>query len=94
MMTAQLQQAGGAAPARGDPTVDVDASSVDPPLRNRAADSKSPFVRELADSPVSWQLLDDEAVDRAKKENKLIFLHIGFLACHCQSSLLGRAAWD
>ncbi|KAI1392039.1 uncharacterized protein F4822DRAFT_389486 [Hypoxylon trugodes] len=52
------------------------------PLRNRAGHSKSPFVRAHADSLVAWQLLDDNAVSRAKKENKLIFLSIGFLASH------------
>ncbi|KAI0848133.1 hypothetical protein F5Y00DRAFT_239091 [Daldinia vernicosa] len=52
------------------------------PLRNRVRDSKSPYVRAHADSLVAWQLLDDDAISRAKKENKLIFLSIGFLASH------------
>ena len=99
MMAAQLQQAsgaastaaggdgpphGGAAPAQaapGPPPVETE------PLRNRAGESKSPFVRKHAETAVSWQLLDDEAVERAKKENKPIYLHIGFLACHCAWSL-------
>ncbi|KAF7549089.1 hypothetical protein G7Z17_g6623 [Cylindrodendrum hubeiense] len=53
-----------------------------PTLRNRAAASRSPYVKGQADGLVSWQLLDDEAVERARKENKLIFLHIGYKACH------------
>ncbi|KAI0487544.1 duf255 domain-containing protein [Xylaria cf. heliscus] len=52
------------------------------PLVNRAAQSKSPYVRERANSLVVWQLLDDDAVSRARSENKLIFLSIGFLASH------------
>jgi len=52
------------------------------PLVNRAAQSKSPYVRSQSNSPVAWQLLDDEAVTRARSENKLVFLSIGFLASH------------
>ncbi|KAI0203264.1 duf255 domain-containing protein [Astrocystis sublimbata] len=52
------------------------------PLTNRAAQSKSPYLRAHANSPVAWQLLDDDAVSRARTENKLIFLSIGFLASH------------
>ncbi|KAI5467849.1 hypothetical protein BGZ63DRAFT_346748 [Mariannaea sp. PMI_226] len=52
------------------------------PLRNRAAESRSPYIKNQANGLVSWQLLDDETVERAKKENKLIFLHIGYKACH------------
>lgn len=58
-----------------------------PALQNRASGSKSPYVKSQADSPVLWQLLDDEAVERARKENKLIFLHIGYKACHCKSAI-------
>ncbi|KAF3768785.1 hypothetical protein M406DRAFT_82026 [Cryphonectria parasitica EP155] len=53
-----------------------------PPLQNRAAQSSSPYVRAHASSPVAWQLLDDEATQRAKKENKLVFMNIGFKSCH------------
>ncbi|KAI0172792.1 hypothetical protein GGR52DRAFT_546117 [Hypoxylon sp. FL1284] len=53
-----------------------------PPLINRAGDSKSPFLRAHSDSLVAWQPLDDHAVDRAKRENKLIFVSLGFLASH------------
>jgi hypothetical protein len=55
------------------------------PLQNRAAASRSPYIREHAEDLVAWQLLDDEAVERSRKENKLIFLHIGYKACHCKS---------
>jgi hypothetical protein len=35
---------------------------------------------------VHWQLLDDEAVSRARRENKLILLNVGFRACHCMQT--------
>lgn len=60
-------------------------------MRNRTGDSKSPFVRAHIDTLVSWQLLDDEAVERAKKENKLIFMTIGYLASHCESRIASRS---
>ncbi|KAI0385108.1 hypothetical protein F5Y04DRAFT_205308 [Hypomontagnella monticulosa] len=92
MMSAQLQrpsQAGAQVPAPGN-SIDATGPSVveqqqtngAEPLRNRAGESKSPFVRAHCDSLVAWQLLDDDAVNRAKRENKLIFLSIGFLASH------------
>ncbi|KAM4065554.1 spermatogenesis-associated protein 20 [Hirsutella rhossiliensis] len=51
-------------------------------LRNRASSSKSPFVKTGQDSLVKWQLLDADSVRRAERENKLIFLHVGYRACH------------
>lgn len=96
MMSAQLQQpekAGAKLSASESNSSNTDISSgAGPagqpitelkPLRNRARDSKSPYVRAHSDSPVAWQLLDDDAISRAKKENKLMFLSIGFLASHC-----------
>ncbi|KAM0562710.1 hypothetical protein ACHAPJ_001547 [Fusarium lateritium] len=65
--------------------VSGDESSLSKPLaalQNRAAESLSPYIKSHAKSLVSWQLLDDDAVERARKENKLIFLHIGYKACH------------
>lgn len=56
-----------------------------PPLQNRAGESTSPYVQSHASTPVAWQLLDDEAMQRAKKDNKLIFMNIGFKSCHCKS---------
>ncbi|POR38384.1 Spermatogenesis-associated protein 20 [Tolypocladium paradoxum] len=53
-----------------------------PPLQNRSSSSQSPFARGAQSSPVKWQLLDCDSVERAKRENKLIFLHVGFKACH------------
>ncbi|SPO00219.1 related to DUF255 domain protein [Cephalotrichum gorgonifer] len=59
-----------------DPTLSSDH------LKNRVASSKSPYVSSQAGSPVAWQLLDEEAVSRARAENKMIFLNIGYNSCH------------
>ena len=58
------------------------SSSHASPLRNRAAEAVSPFVKSYDDSPVAWQALDNATVELAKKEHKLVFLHIGYKACH------------
>ncbi|KAG5928522.1 hypothetical protein E4U42_000505 [Claviceps africana] len=55
------------------------------PMRNRASSSKSNvsgFVRSGVNSLVKWQLLDSDSIERARQENKLLFLHIGYKACH------------
>lgn len=51
-------------------------------MQNRAGDARSPFIRSFKNSQVLWQELDTDAISRAKEENKLIFLHIGYKACH------------
>lgn len=55
-------------------------------LSNRAAESKSPYVRAHSSNPVAWQIWGDEAIALAKKENRLLFVSIGYSACHCRSS--------
>ncbi len=50
--------------------------------RNRLADSASPYLRQHADNPVNWYEWGDEAIEKARRENKPIFLSIGYAACH------------
>ncbi|TAQ88474.1 hypothetical protein B7494_g3185 [Chlorociboria aeruginascens] len=51
-------------------------------LRNRAGESRSPYVQAHSSNPVAWQLWGDEAIALARKENKLLFVSIGYSACH------------
>ena len=53
-------------------------------LKNRAAESRSPYVRAHATNPVAWQLWGDEAVELARRGNKLLFISVGYSACHCE----------
>jgi hypothetical protein len=55
------------------------------PLVNRAGESRSPYVRGHMNNPVAWQLWGDEAIEKARRENKLMFVSIGYSACHCMS---------
>ncbi|MCP4403966.1 MAG: thioredoxin domain-containing protein [bacterium] len=50
--------------------------------RNRLQYEKSPYLLQHADNPVDWYPWGDEAFDKAKRENKLIFLSIGYSTCH------------
>ena len=43
---------------------------------------RSPYLLLHAHNPVEWYPWGDEALERAKKENKLIFLSVGYATCY------------
>jgi len=49
---------------------------------NNLKNSDSPYLLQHANNPVNWYEWGDEAFNKAKKENKLIFLSIGYSTCH------------
>ncbi|MBW2645392.1 MAG: thioredoxin domain-containing protein [Deltaproteobacteria bacterium] len=49
---------------------------------NRLSHEKSPYLLEHADNPVDWYPWGPEAFERAGKEEKPIFLSIGYSTCH------------
>ncbi|HVA68212.1 MAG TPA: thioredoxin domain-containing protein [Candidatus Binataceae bacterium] len=49
---------------------------------NRLIKEQSPYLRQHAYNPVEWNPWDDEALGRARAENKPILLSIGYSACH------------
>jgi uncharacterized protein YyaL (SSP411 family) len=49
---------------------------------NRLAREKSPYLLQHARNPVDWFPWGDEAFDKARRENKPIFLSIGYSTCH------------
>jgi len=51
-------------------------------MANRLADEKSPYLLQHADNPVEWYPWGQEAVEKAKLEDKPIFLSIGYATCH------------
>ena len=51
-------------------------------LQNQLKDHPSPYLAMHADDPVAWQAWDDKVLERARKENKLLFVSIGYFACH------------
>ena len=49
---------------------------------NRLIKETSPYLLLHAHNPVEWYPWGDEALERAKKENKLIFLSVGYSTCY------------
>ena len=51
-------------------------------MANHLSSEKSPYLLQHKDNPVDWYPWGTEALNRAKKENKPIFLSIGYSTCH------------
>src|SRR5579871_1270921 len=49
---------------------------------NRLAKETSPYLLQHAHNPVDWYPWGEEALQRAKRENKPILVSIGYAACH------------
>ena len=49
---------------------------------NRLAESQSPYLLQHKNNPVDWYPWGNEAFQKAEKENKPIFLSIGYSTCH------------
>jgi len=49
---------------------------------NRLAGETSPYLLQHAHNPVDWYPWGDEAFEKAKQEDKPVFLSIGYSACH------------
>ena len=53
-----------------------------PIVRNRLGHESSPYLRQHANNPVDWYPWGEEALARARTENKPILLSVGYAACH------------
>ncbi len=51
-------------------------------VANRLASETSPYLLQHAENPVDWYPWGEEAFDRARAEDKPIFLSVGYSACH------------
>ena len=51
-------------------------------MPNRLKDEKSPYLFQHKDNPVDWYPWCDEAFQKARTEDKPIFLSIGYSTCH------------
>ena len=64
---------------------EVDKSSLPPdggPDFNRLIFAKSPYLLQHAENPVDWFPWGEEAFAKAKREDKPVFLSIGYATCH------------
>ena len=51
-------------------------------MPNRLASEKSPYLLQHADNPVDWYPWGEAAFDRARREDRLVFVSIGYSTCH------------
>ncbi len=51
-------------------------------MSNRLANEKSLYLRQHAENPVDWYAWGEEALERAKKEDKPLLISIGYSSCH------------
>src|SRR3954453_3819854 len=51
-------------------------------MSNRLANESSPYLLQHRDNPVDWYPWGEEAIERARREERPIFLSIGYSACH------------
>jgi uncharacterized protein len=49
---------------------------------NRLIDEKSPYLIQHAGNPVNWYPWGEEAFDKARQEDRPVFLSIGYSTCH------------
>ncbi|MBI5150330.1 MAG: thioredoxin domain-containing protein [Candidatus Omnitrophica bacterium] len=56
--------------------------TTNPEHPNRLIHEKSPYLLQHADNPVDWYPWGPEAFEKAKREDKPIFLSIGYSSCH------------
>ena len=50
--------------------------------KNKLHKSLSPYLLQHSENPVNWYPWENEAFEKAKSENKPIFLSIGYSTCH------------
>lgn len=83
-MTAQDKHSRGARRLGDAATPPGEAGALAPqdPMSNHLAGSVSRYLLQHADNPVDWYPWGEEALARARAEDKPIFLSIGYAACH------------
>ena len=60
----------------------MDPTPAPPPSTNRLSHEKSPYLLQHAHNPVDWFPWGEEAFAEARREDKPIFLSIGYSTCH------------
>ncbi len=63
-------------------------------MPNRLAQTQSLYLRKHADNPIDWWPWCDAAIEKARQENKPIFLSIGYSSCHWCTVMEGEAFSD
>ena len=67
---------------RGTDSGSGNDSPKDPRQGNHLAGEKSPYLLQHAGNPIDWYPWGEEAFSRARREDRPVFLSIGYSACH------------
>lgn len=57
-------------------------NNTDHKYTNKLIDETSPYLLQHAHNPVDWHAWNEESLQKAKDENKLLIISIGYAACH------------
>ena len=60
----------------------TDHTASEPQFTNRLINETSPYLLQHVHNPVDWYPWNEQALERAKREDKPILLSIGYSACH------------
>ncbi|MDA9774099.1 thioredoxin domain-containing protein, partial [Saprospiraceae bacterium] len=60
----------------------MNKSTEDHKYTNDLIDETSPYLLQHAHNPVNWHAWNEETLAKAKKEDKLLIVSIGYAACH------------
>ncbi|MEO8933524.1 MAG: thioredoxin domain-containing protein, partial [Xanthomarina sp.] len=55
---------------------------MNPAYTNKLIHETSPYLLQHAHNPVDWNPWNDQVLEQAKKENKLLLISVGYAACH------------
>ena len=81
-LEARLDTALAAMPADYEPRTELLDPDGEPLFLNRLILETSPYLRQHAHNPVDWFPWGEEAFERARAEDKPVFLSIGYSTCH------------
>jgi len=60
----------------------ISSSAFAKPTNNQLKNHASPYLAMHGSDPVQWQDWNESVIQRAKKENKLIYISSGYFSCH------------
>lgn len=64
------------------------------PMPNRLIHAQSLYLRKHAENPIDWWAWSDAAIEQARRDNKIIFLSVGYSSCHWCTVMEGEAFSD
>ena len=63
-------------------------------MPNRLIHAQSLYLRKHANNPIEWWAWGDDAIEQARREDKIIFLSVGYSSCHWCTVMEGEAFSD